>query len=252
VQSEILFVTALGWEAQQVLRQLSRPAATRDGRATLWRSKCNLPSISVLQTGIGPALAARAIRWAGPIVRPSLVIVTGCAGALAEGLGTGDVVVADEIVGEGGAAWPTSGAWSDRYVRAAAGASLASRRGRLHTSAAILRSPGDKRSVAARSGAIAVDMETAAIAEWAAAERVELAAARVVVDDVRAVVPPELATITGPGGEPDLRRLILAIGKRPALVRELGSLGFATIRCRRALGSLHRVLIAELPLVAPT
>jgi len=89
-------------------------------------------------------------------------------------------------------------------------------------------------------------METSAIAEWASGAGVELAAARVIVDTAGAIVPPELATITGPDGAANVRRLIAAFGKRPLLARDLGLLGIATMRCAKALGALHGALLAEL------
>src|SRR6185295_9288989 len=107
------------------------------------------------------------------------------------------------------------------------------------------QTPEEKRSVARQTRAVAVDMETAAVAEWAAGEGMEIAAARVVVDEASALVPSELAAITGPGGAPQLRKLFGAIGSRPALTLELASLGWATIRCSRALAALHRELLAD-------
>ncbi len=241
---EILFVTALGWEARQVLRHLSAGEPVRDRHAVLWRTT---RGISVLQTGVGPALAARAIRWAGSIVRPAVVVVTGCGGALADELAPGDVVVATSIIdGRSGMSWPTSAAWREHHARAATSAALRLREGSLYTSEEILVSPDAKRSVAAPTGALAVDMESAAIAEWAASERIELAAARVVVDEASATVPSELAAITGPGGGPNFRRLFGAIGKRPGLALELAALGMATARCSRALAALNRELLREL------
>jgi len=240
---EILFVTALGWEARQVLRHLPAGEPAREGRAVLWRTKGKARAISVLQTGVGPALAARAIGWAGAIVRPEAVVVTGCAGALADDLAPGDVVIADEIVdGRDGQSQPTSARWRERYRAAASAAALRCRQGALYTSESILLSANEKRSLGSGSGAVAVDMETAAIAQWAASEGVELAAARVIIDDATAIVPAELAAITGAGGAPDVRRSMAALGKRPALARELASLGIAMFRCRRALAALHREL----------
>jgi adenosylhomocysteine nucleosidase len=247
MNGEILFVTALGWEARQVLRHLSAREPSREENAVLWRATSDARAISVVRTGVGPALATRAIRWAGAIVRPAAVVVTGCAGGLAPACAVGSVVVASEVVaGADRRTWSTSPAWSERYLRAARSASLDARTGRLYTSEAILESPLAKSAVAERLGAEAVDMESSAIAEWAAAENVELAAARVIVDDAATVMPLELATFTGSDGAPNLRRLLNALRHRPRLGRDLAALGRATLRAKRALAALHRELFRDL------
>jgi nucleoside phosphorylase len=246
MNGEILFVTALGWEARQVLRHLSAREPSRERNAVLWRATGGARNISVLRTGVGPALAANAIRWAGAIVRPAVVVVTGCAGGLAPACVTGSVLVASKIAGPDQRRWPTSPAWSERYLRAARSASLDARAGLLYTSVEILDSPLAKKAIVERLGAEAVDMETSAIAEWAAKEGVELAAARVIVDDSASGMPLEIAAVTGPGGAPNLRRLIAALRRRPALGRDLAALGRATFRCKRSLRVLHRELFRDL------
>jgi adenosylhomocysteine nucleosidase len=247
MNGEILFVTALGWEARQVLRHVSAREPSREGNAVLWRATAGARAVSVLRTGVGPALAQRAIRWAGDIVRPDAVVVTGCAGALVPACAVGSVLVASEVIaGAEPRSWPTSSAWSERYLRAARSASLEARAGRLYTSTEIVDSPLAKKAIAERLGAEAVDMETSAIAEWAAGESVELAAVRVIVDDAATVIPLELATVTRPDGAPNLRKLIAALRRRPALGRDLAALGRAGLRCRRALASLHRELFRGL------
>ena len=247
MESEILIVTALGWEARQVLRHVSAREPSRDGSAVLWRATAGERRVAVLKTGVGPNLATRAIRWAGDIVRPASVIVTGCAGALASTCDVGSVVVATEVIdGRDRRSWPTSAAWCERYLRAARAASLDVRAGKLFTSTTILESATSKSTLATELGADAVEMEAAPIAAWAASANIDFGAARVIVDDAQTIMPLEIAAITGPDGAPNVRKLIAAIANRRALARELAALGTATFKCKRALSALHRQLFRDL------
>ena len=54
-----------------------------------------------------------------------------------------------------------------------------------------------------------------------------------IVDDAATVIPLELATVTRPDGAPNLRKLIAALRRRPALGRDLAALGRAGLRCCR-------------------
>jgi hypothetical protein len=66
-----------------------------------------------------------------------------------------------------------------------------------------------------------------------------------VVDEASALVPSELLAITGPDGAPSPRGLLKAIVGRPGLAVELAGLGWATLRCSRALATVHRELLAS-------
>ncbi|MFC4034654.1 1-hydroxy-2-methyl-2-butenyl 4-diphosphate reductase [Streptomyces polygonati] len=127
--------------------------------------------VTVLRTGMGPKAADRAVRQAlhDPALRDAAVLTTGFCAGLAPGMRPGDVVVSD-----------------DGHESAALAAALKSaghtvHSGTLAESDHVVR--GAERTALAASGAIAVDMESAAMRRAALAEGVHrIAAARVVVD----------------------------------------------------------------------
>jgi nucleoside phosphorylase len=127
--------------------------------------------VTVRRTGMGPKAADRAVRVAlqDPALHGAAVLTTGFCAGLAPGMRPGDVVVSD-----------------DGYESAALAAALKAAGHTVHTgtlaeSDHVVR--GAERTALAASGAIAVDMESAAMRRAALAEGAQhVAAARVVVD----------------------------------------------------------------------
>jgi len=238
-----LFVVALGWERAAIARELDALPFGRSDGAALMRGKDRLRGLWLLQTGMGLERAIAAMRWVAEVVRPTIVISTGCAGALTAAPRTGDLVVADEIVGARGNESTTSAAWRERYHAAAIEAGLRVWAGRMMTSSRMLLGAEEKRRLGAQVNALAVEMEGTAIADWSRAAGVEFAAARAILDPLEFSIPAEISLIATNAGRPSLRSLLRAIGARPALISELARLAAATMRCRRALLLLHRKLI---------
>jgi nucleoside phosphorylase len=131
--------------------------------------------VTVLRTGMGPKAAHRAVEAAlhGPELDDAAVLTTGFCAGLAPGMRPGDVVVADD-------------GHESAVLVAALKATLADRGHTVHTgtlaeSDHVVR--GAERAALAATGAIAVDMESAAMRRAALARGAHrVAAARVVVD----------------------------------------------------------------------
>jgi len=102
----------------------------------------------------------------------------------------------------------------------------------------------DKRRLA--GGALAVEMEAAAIADWAAAVSVPFAAARVILDSAEMPIAPDVAALSTGAGGVSPRRLLGALIRRPSIVRELLAVAAAARTCGRALSDLHRELLRGL------
>ncbi|MFJ8647727.1 1-hydroxy-2-methyl-2-butenyl 4-diphosphate reductase [Streptomyces sp. NPDC093546] len=139
--------------------------------------------VTVLRTGMGPASAERAVAraLAGEPLRGAAVVASGFCAGLAPGMHPGDLVVADETWGPGGRAGCTG---TELLVKALTGAVPGRRTvhtGPLTGSDHVVR--GQERSELRATGAIAVDMESAATlgAALSAGPR-PVAAVRVVVD----------------------------------------------------------------------
>ncbi len=251
VEGRILVVTALDWEARAVRRAVGEfriaEAPAPSVRARLWRGTGKAAGVWVLRSGIGRVRMLRALDWAGDLVRPGILLATGCAGGLGLDLAVGQLVVADEIVLFGsGATYRSERSLAEAYSRAAASARVPWRSARLLTSDGLILGFYAKSKAGSETGAAAVDMETTAAAEWAARSAVGFAAARVVLDSLTVQTPAEIEKMTGESGRPLAGRVLLAILRKPSLIPQLYSLASARRRCERALTRVHRELFAAL------
>lgn len=146
---------------------------------------------TVVGHGIGHQRAGETARRAFAVIaKPTLVIATGVAGALSGGLKPGDLVLADRIL-----RLDASGGVAEHVATAASGdlrelgrslsvAGISYSTGAMLTATRVLMNGTEKRRAKEITGAIAVDMETAAIAAEAVARGIPFIAIRAVLDEV--------------------------------------------------------------------
>ena len=244
----ILIFYAFAREAAAFKRRLeSRTALGIDGLRG-FRGRLGAVEIIGVATGLGIRRAADTARRAMQSLSPDLVIATGLAGALSDELRPGDLVLADRLILDGEdtesaqrtiAIPPADLA---RFRAALEADRLAFSTGSILTAARILKDGAAKRGAGARTGALAVDMESAAIAAEAHRLGLRFACVRAVLDTVdEEIVGAELA---GPDGE--VRPLAAAsfVLRNPAalvgLARLMRSLNRATAALAAALEALSR------------
>lgn len=170
-----------------------------------FRVEIGSKEFAVVGHGIGHRRATEAARRAfDSIPGAELAIGTGVVGALSSGLKPGDLVLSDRILksdGDGQTAEQVI-AVSDSHLRAVgrslASAGIAYSTGAILTSHRVLATGAEKRRAKESTGAIAVDMETAAIAAEAATRGLPFVAIRAVLDEVDdEVVGAEMADADG-------------------------------------------------------
>ena len=170
-----------------------------------FRAEIGGKEFTVVGHGIGHRRATETTRRAFDLMPGAeLVIGTGVVGALSSGLKPGDLVLADRVLmihGDGQGAEQMS-AVSDEHLRATgralAAAGIAYSTGAILTSHRVLTTGAEKRRAKESTGAIAVDMETAAIAAEADGRGLPFVAIRAVLDEVDdEVVGAEMADEDG-------------------------------------------------------
>jgi adenosylhomocysteine nucleosidase len=194
----LLILTAIDLEARALARHLGLPAVAgapwphfRDGTIEL--------ACVGLRASALPA-RARALR------RAALVISAGACGALAPTLGEGALVVPERVLDEAGLDEPTV---------ALPGIDA---RGALLTVSRVLASGAAKARLWMETGALACDMESAAIVTWARAEGVAAAVVRGVADTAEHGVPADLAAVVGDDGRVrTVQAVRAALGRRGAV-----------------------------------
>lgn len=156
-----------------------------------FRAEIGGKQFAVVGHGIGHRRASETARRALDLMPATeLAIGTGVAGALSSGLKPGDLVLADRVLMSDDDRQEAEQvtAVSDEHLRAVgralAAAGIAYSTGAILTSHRVLATGAEKRRAKVSTGAIAVDMETAAIAAEAAVRGLPFVAIRAVLDEV--------------------------------------------------------------------
>ena len=188
--------------------------------------------------GMGPARAARA---AEKMIREGAraLISIGMAGALQPGISSGDVLLPERVADAGGCL-NTTESWRAAIVERLADTTLTVHGGLLHSVASVLGTASAKSAYGSSTGAVAVDMESAAIVGAAQRHGVPAVVVRVVVDPVDVNLPLEILEQLDPYGSIRIKRVLSAIGGRPALVPDMIRLARAQRAARRVLVQLGR------------
>lgn len=179
------------------------------------------------------------------------VVSFGIAGGLDPMLRPGDVVIGRAVVAEN-KRYETSPELSAILTEglAAAGGRIVS--GVIVGVEAPVLDPREKAALRARTGAVAVDMETHIAAEFAERRRLPLAVVRVVNDPAARALPPLAQTAVTPDGGVDLKAVFRDLAREPSQIGDLILAGLdfrkssATLgRCGRLLGPLLSLGLPE-------
>lgn len=190
-------------------------------------------------SGMGRAAAARSARAlvdAGATALASW----GMAGGLDPALTPGTIFLPSEVISSDGASITTARHWRERL-----GSALSSQRplvqGRLLTSAKAVGSLAEKATLFREKGAVAVDMESLAIAEVAQAHELPFIAVRVIVDSAGDALPQAVTAAADSEGHLQIWRLMGALARAPADLAPLIRLARRYRAANRSLAAVARV-----------
>ena len=186
-------------------------------------------------SGIGRAAAsaaAQALVDAGV----SALMSFGMAGGLDPKLGPGCVVIPNELLSSDGPRYAASRSWREQ-ITAAISPLCAVSDGNLLTSSHAIETPADKAAAFRETGAVAVDMESAAVAEIAAKHNLPFIAVRAIVDTAADTLPRAVVAASK-AGKLRIARLIGGLILAP---REIAALIRLAQRHRIAMRSLHAI-----------
>lgn len=173
--------------------------------------------------GAEPEVAARALLAAGA----TRLLSFGLAGGLDPALAPGTLVLATAII-DGDSRYPTDGAWADTL--ALPGAVRAALLGETKP----LATPAAKAAAFVASGAVAVDMESGAVARVAASAGVPVLALRAIADPAGRAVPGAALRIIDGQGRIRLRAALAAMLLHPFAMTELALQAQAGMKALRA------------------
>ncbi|HSE92238.1 MAG TPA: hypothetical protein VLF19_02960 [Methylomirabilota bacterium] len=180
---------------------------------------------------IGPRAVRLSERLTDDWLAPAVVVSAGVCGALAPALATGALVVPEAVVVDGArlALDPLPGLPAS---------------GTLLSVASVVGTPTAKARLWMETGAIAMDMESGAIAAWTRRRGTRVAVVRGVSDTAQETVPADLAALVEAGGRVRAASALRAVLARPRAARDALALGRGTAAALKsvaaALASLAR------------
>jgi adenosylhomocysteine nucleosidase len=224
--SRLLILTAVDFEARALARHLGLDPAPGGGWPHFSGGSLEIVAVGVGASHLGPRLTRPAT--------PALVVSAGVCGALAPELTVGTLVVPETVLGPDG-----------RRRTTAAVAGLR-RHGTLLTVDRVLEDAAAKSRCWLETGALAVDMESAAILDWAAARSLPALVVRAVSDPATRGVPADLARVVHDDGRVRPMRAVAAILARPRALADAVALRTATTTALKTvaatLGTLSRTI----------
>jgi len=174
---------------------------------------------------------------------PDLLISAGTCGGLSPSLAdAGALVVPEVVLPRAGPPLVVDRGAHAQTLAAAARAGLAAATGPLATVDEILPTAEAKAALARRTGAIAVDMESAVILAAARERGLRVVVVRGVADTIDQSLPPELTTLVDAGGRTRPVRAAALFLRRPALLGEAWALRRGTFLALKAVAAVVREL----------
>lgn len=223
----VLLVAADGAELAEVKRRCGLVRRVRWGLKWAWRAELNGRVLALGADGSGGVAAAAVVRAACEHDKPEAVVSTGWCGALAPELARNQILVATRVV------------WAGRGKSFACALPRTSRAFGGGVLATVDRIAGTAAEKAGwrKTGAVAVDLEAAWVAEEAARRGLRFYSVRVVLDEAGESFGLDFEAARGENGRLSKTRILGAALARPARgVPELARWAWRSRQAARALG----------------
>jgi len=147
----------------------------------------------------------------------------GVAGAIDSSVNSGDLIIADSIISHN-KTYLVSTEWKNKLLRHMQKSSNQLLNGNIASSKEICATTKEKENLLQRTGALAVDMESAAIAEVSRDNKLDFLVIRTIADQANASIPEAVLKHTDNLGNPKLLKFILSCITKPMQIRDLAIL----------------------------
>ena len=182
----ILVITAVRPETRAALRALSRARRIRPAAPPCWQGSVGANHVTVIQAGVGPEAVRRVLGAVSASY--NLIVSLGFAGALVPGPAPGDFVLSETVL------WEEDGQrlrydvprrlFDTVEIALPPEIGRSALRGAIFSSPVVLATAAAKEEAARNHGAVAVEMEAAALAGYATQHGVPFVALRAILDPV--------------------------------------------------------------------
>ncbi|HEY7689175.1 MAG TPA: hypothetical protein VH835_10800 [Dongiaceae bacterium] len=208
----------------------------------------NVPSPASFAVALSGGDSTQALAEARRLIQDGAagLLSFGTAGALSPSLNAGDVVVATAVIAASGGELAAERSWCDALAAAASAYRLAPRLGPVRAVEKAATTPDEKSALFRATGALAIDMESGAVARAARDAGLPFAVLRVIIDPASREVPPAAMAAMGAGGRIDMGGLARSLWREPRQIGGLLALARDAAAARRRLGRAAALLGAVL------
>jgi adenosylhomocysteine nucleosidase len=237
--ADIGLVAALPIEISAFMDRCEKVRKYKGNGLTFRGGKYDQIKIACVEGGMGFARARIATQALIDAHSPAFVLSVGFSGALNADLKFGDIVIANAIGDVHGQQLfldlkmesdPVGGL----YV------------GKILTADHLVRTVDEKRELGAQHQALAVDLESLAVAQVCRDAKVRFMAIRVISDDLTADLPPEILSVVGATGAVRIGAAIGAIWKRPGSATDMWKLRDHALRAATKLATFLDGVVVQL------
>lgn len=242
-ECDVGIVFALGIEAGGFLDRLSGRILVKGSGFVLHEAGLHGRAVAVLISGAGQEAARRGTEALIAGHRPKFIISSGFAGGLHGDLAKYDILMADSVIGAGGERLSID----LRMDRETAARSRGLHLGPLLTTDRLIRTTEEKRVLGTQHGAVAVDMESLAVAEVCSREKFRCLAVRVISDTVDEELPGDVERLLKQKSAAGRAGAALrAITRRPASFKDMWNLKEQAIVASDRLGQFLEGVVEQL------
>jgi adenosylhomocysteine nucleosidase len=230
---DVAVVFALGIEAGGLRDLLRDDLAVRGhGFVARYGELAGL-RVVLIESGPGQQAAAQATEAVITAHRPGWVIAAGFAGGLTAEVQRYHIVMADSVVDTKGNRLAIDLKVDPASLEKSPNVHV----GRLLTADRIIRRPEEKRNLGEKHQALAVDMETAAVAEVCRRQHVRFLAVRVISDSVDETLPEDVERMLGQQtGAAKMGAVVGTLWRRPGSFKDMFRLKEQAITASDRLG----------------
>ncbi|MEX0939253.1 MAG: hypothetical protein WDZ59_15430 [Pirellulales bacterium] len=240
---DIGVLCALGVEAGALVDRLENVVSLQGQGFTVHTGVLHQHRIVVVRSGPGQGAASQATSALVAGHRPRWIISAGFAGGLRDELARDDFVMPSALVNEGGKVLRVDlqlGSQSESTPRVHGG--------RLLTVDRIVATPQEKRDLGRKHDAVAVDMESYAVAEVCQREKVRFLAVRAISDAVDERLPPDLEKLMKPQSLAHRAGAVTGtLVRRPGSVKDMWKLKTSAWQTADRLGQFLTGVLQQLP-----
>lgn len=181
VKRMIAIITAMEVEFMSFYKQIRIEGKADVPTGGIFRATLKGKDVVAIQSGIGEERAIRAVRFLIEKYSVRFIISTGVAGALSPELRTGDIVIGEKVLSRKGMFYSNK-TMVTNCTESCKELGMKYITGVILTSAEFIASNSKKKSLHEEYGAMAVEMESAFIAEYAAGKGIPFLVIRAISD----------------------------------------------------------------------